>query len=84
MPYGSFQSAVFMYEPCRKHGCMVDCKYTSQEHESESLGRHLYKGSVIPSELSFIKGSAVTAYLYRACKKVIVDYSDENADFNQR
>ena len=30
------------------------------------------------------KGSAVTAFLCRDCQKVIIDYSDENADFNQR
>ena len=39
---------------------------------------------VILSELSFMKGSAVTAFLCRDCQKVIIDYSDENADFNQR
>ena len=49
------------------------------------LGRaQFHEGSVILSELSFIKGSAVTAYLCRACRKVIIDYSDENTDFNQR
>ncbi|WP_367112945.1 PF20097 family protein [Ruminococcus sp.] len=39
---------------------------------------------MILSELSFLKGSAVTAFLCRECKKVIIDYSDENSDFNQR
>ena len=29
-------------------------------------------------------GSAVTAFLCRDCKKVIIDYLDEKADFNQR
>ena len=49
------------------------------------MGRaQFHEGSVILSELSFLKGSAVTAYLCRVCKKVIIDYSDENADFNQR
>ena len=49
------------------------------------LGRALFhEGSVILSELSFMKGSAVTAFLCRDCKKVIIDYSDENADLNQR
>ena len=43
-----------------------------------------HEGSVILSELSFMKGSAVTAFLCRDCQKVIIDYSDENADFNQR
>ena len=31
-----------------------------------------------------VKGSAVTAFLCRDCKKVIIDYLDEKADFNQR
>ena len=49
------------------------------------IGRaQFHKGSVIISELSFLKGSAVTAFLCRECKKVIIDYSDENSDFNQR
>ena len=49
------------------------------------LGRaQIREGSVILSELSFLKGSAVTAFLCRECKKVIIDYSDENSDFNQR
>ena len=49
------------------------------------LGRaQFHQGSVILSELSFLKGSAVTAFLCRECKKVIIDYSDENSDFNQR
>ena len=43
-----------------------------------------HEGSVILSELSFMKGSAVTAFLCRDCQKVIIDYSYENADFNQR
>ena len=43
-----------------------------------------HEGSVILSELSFMKGSAVTAFLCRECKKVIIDYSDENFDLNQR
>ena len=49
------------------------------------LGRaQFHEGSVILSELSFMKGSAVTAFLCRDCKKVIIDYLDEKADFNQR
>ena len=47
------------------------------------IGRaQFHKGSVILSELSFLKGSAVTAFLCRECKKVIIDYSDDNSDFN--
>ena len=47
------------------------------------MGRaQFHEGSVILSELSFLKGSAVTAFLCRECKKVIIDYSDDNSDFN--
>ena len=48
------------------------------------LGRAgFHEESVVLSELSFIKGSAVVAFLCRECKKVIIDYSDERADLNQ-
>ena len=40
-----------------------------------------HQDSVVLSELSILKGSAVTAYLCRECKKVIIDYADE-ADLN--
>ena len=43
-----------------------------------------HEGSVILSELSLMKGSAVVAFLCRECKKVIIDYSEEKADLNQR
>lgn len=43
-----------------------------------------HEGSVVLSELSLMKGSAVVAFLCRECKKVIIDYSDEEADLNQR
>jgi len=43
-----------------------------------------HEGSVVLSELSLMKGSAVVAFLCRQCKKVIIDYSDEEADLNQR
>jgi len=52
--------------------------------------RHLFgnaefhKGSVILSERSFLKGSAVLAYLCRKCEKVIIDYKDGKCDFNRR
>ena len=47
------------------------------------LGRaEFHEGSVVLSELSFMKGSAVVAFLCRECKKVIIDYSDEKADLN--
>ncbi len=44
----------------------------------------LHEGSVILSQLSVMKGSAVTAYLCRDCKKVIIDYSDKISDYNAR
>ena len=43
-----------------------------------------HEGSVVLSELSLMKGSAVVAFLCRECKKVIIDYSDDKADLNQR
>lgn len=43
-----------------------------------------HEGSVVLSELSFLKGSAVAAHLCRSCKKVIIDYSEEKSDFNAR
>ena len=51
--------------------------------------RHLFaraafhEESVVLSKLSFLKGSAVAAYLCRDCKKVIVNVSPA-ADLNQR
>ncbi len=35
-----------------------------------------HEDSVVLSEFSFLKGSAVTAHLCRGCKKVIIDYSE--------
>lgn len=43
-----------------------------------------HKDSVVLSGLSFIKGSAVVAYLCRKCQKVIIDYSDRKSDLNYR
>ena len=49
------------------------------------LGRAgFHEESVVLSELSFMKGSAVVAFLCRECEKVIIDYSDEKADLNQQ
>lgn len=45
---------------------------------------NFHEGSVVLSELSFAKGSAVVSYLCRKCKKVIIDYSDGNSDLNAR
>lgn len=44
----------------------------------------LYDGAVRLSKRSFVKGSAVEAWLCRKCEKVIIDYSDEKSDFNNR
>lgn len=44
----------------------------------------MYKDSVILSERSFWKGSACVAYNCQNCQKVIVDYSDESSDLNNR
>ena len=52
--------------------------------------RHLFgnaqfhDGSVVLSELSFTKGSAVIAHLCRSCEKVIIDYKDGKSDFNRK
>lgn len=43
-----------------------------------------HEGAVVLSEFSFVKGSAVKAFLCRECKKVVIDYSDEYSDFNAR
>lgn len=49
------------------------------------LGRaELHDGSVVLSDLSLMKGSAVVAYLCRACQKIIIDFSDRNSDLNKR
>ncbi len=43
-----------------------------------------HEGSVVLSELSFLRGSAVEAFLCRACKKVIIDFADARSDLNRR
>ena len=49
------------------------------------MGRsRFHEDSVVLSKLSFMKGSAVKAYLCRVCMKVIIDFSDENSDLNQQ
>ena len=39
--------------------------------------------SLVLSKLSFMKGSAVKAYLCRKCMKVIIDCVDEKSDLNK-
>ena len=49
------------------------------------IGRaQFHEDSVVLSELSFMRGSAVKAFLCRACMKVIIDCADEKSDLNQR
>lgn len=43
-----------------------------------------YQDSVVLSQYSFLKGSAVTAFLCRDCQKVIIDHSYRLSDFNNR
>ena len=38
--------------------------------------------SLVLSKLSFMKGSAVKAYLCRKCMKVIIDCADKESDLN--
>lgn len=44
----------------------------------------LHEDAVVLSELSLLKGSAVVAYCCADCKKIIIDYSDETSDLNNR
>lgn len=41
------------------------------------------KGSVVLSDLDMLKCSAVTAYLCKTCKKVIVDYAGPDPNFSE-
>ena len=42
------------------------------------------EGSVVLSEMSFLNGSAVEAYLCRECQKIIIDYTDGKCDLNNK
>ncbi len=49
------------------------------------FGRAMFhEGSVVLSEISVWKGSAVVAHLCRKCEKVIIDYKDGQCDFNRK
>ncbi len=37
-----------------------------------------HEGAIVLSELSFLKGSCVDAYCCDNCKKIIIDYGDNN------
>lgn len=43
-----------------------------------------HEDSVVLSAFSYWKGSAVTAFLCRDCRKVVIDYADDTTDFNRR
>jgi hypothetical protein len=78
----------------------MNCPYCGIEMEKDVIEnqheinwkskRHIFgnaefhEGSVVLSERSFIKGSAVAAYLCRSCEKVIIDYKDGKSDFNRK
>ena len=34
----TFHTAVFLYEPCGKHGYMIDCEHEQQENKSGFIG----------------------------------------------
>jgi len=57
----------------------------SWQDKKHFLGRaEFHPGSVVLSELSFMKGSAVKANLCRKCEKIVIDYADETSDLNRR
>ena len=43
-----------------------------------------HKGSVVLSQLSFMKGSACIAYNCPSCQKIIIDYADSSTDLNYK
>jgi len=42
-----------------------------------------HRGSIVLSRLSFMRGSAVKAFLCSSCRKVIIDYADKESDLNR-
>ena len=59
-----------------------EISWTDKKH---FFGRaQFHEGSVVLSELSFIKGSAVMAFCCKGCKKVIIDYNDPESDLNAK
>lgn len=42
------------------------------------------EGSIVLSEMSYLNGGAVEAYLCRECKKIIIDFIDGKCDLNKR
>lgn len=78
-------------QECPYCGKEMEQGFIQSPHEIAWLkggNRHLFSrsflhdGSVVLSELSLMKGSAVLAWLCRDCRKVIIDYGDRASDFN--
>ncbi len=44
----------------------------------------LHQGSVVLSELSMLKGSAVIAHCCRKCEKIVIDYRNGTCDMNRK
>ena len=42
------------------------------------------EGSIVLSEHSVVRGSAVEAYLCRECQKIVIDYTDGKCDLNNK
>ncbi len=40
--------------------------------------------SIVLSEHSVVRGSAVVSYLCRECQKIVIDYADGNCDLNKK
>ena len=62
----------------------IELNWKSGEKRTLLGNAEFHEGAVVLSERSFLKGSAVVAYLCRECKKVIIDYGDEKSDLNHR
>ncbi|MEA4926359.1 MAG: PF20097 family protein [Syntrophomonadaceae bacterium] len=55
----------------------------SWKYKKHFIGRaEFHDGSIVLSELSFLKGSIVQAFCCRKCEKIVIDYKDGNCDMN--
>lgn len=67
-----------------EQGVIQSPQEISWKRKASIIGRaQFHEGSVVLSELNIFKGSKVRAFLCRHCKKVMIDYSENNADENQ-
>lgn len=56
----------------------------SWKDKKHFFGRAMFhEGSIVLSELSYMRGSAVRAYCCRHCEKIVIDYRDGHCDLNQ-